>query len=412
MQFPPIQMICCVLSFMALMTLMAAPASAQAPVTKAELDAAKNALELRITEVVGDAMVAQREAKARQARLEAERAALLARLPDANVRALAGSIDTRQFGAAGLVRAFDLARAVASEVCAALPAGEKLVVHDPVASQGVLAARTVNDTLVRMGEEMARRNKKLQAYIDAHTAPGAVLTSVSAALTVAPALLRAGADTASLFKTDVSASGMAYGEGARALFLSALAASCPGQLAGLGSGYLGELDVVQHDRLFGRLRALAVHRADYANRIALLQKLADAAKGEEKKELNAVAGAAGAALKTVDAFIDSLKAGETGDRSPLYNTARYLAYASRTAGAPVLDFDLRLEGMSIVRDNLFTGQKLRLSGVALLWYRVHAPDGSLRLSQTLRRVARPIEVDLKGDAAGDAFWDGAAASRP
>ena len=121
-----------------------------------------------------------------------------------------------------------------------------------------------------------------------------------------------------------------------------------------------------------------------------------------------MADAAGAALKSADAFIDSLKAGESGDRSPLYNAARYLAYASRTAGAPVLDVDLRLEGLSLVRDNLFTGQKLRLSGVALLWYRVHAPDGSLRLARTVRRVARPIEVDLKGEAAGDAFWGGTA----
>jgi len=406
MPFPRIQLIFCTALLMGL-----APAPTAAQVTQAALDATQHALELRIAAAsaeASEAVAAQREAEARQARLEAERAALLAQLPDANVRALAGSVETRQFGAAGLVRAFDLARTLAAEVCSALPAGEQLVVHDPAASQGVLAARTVNDTLVRMGEEMSRRNKEMQAYIDAHTPPGAVLASVTTALTVVPALVRAGADTASLFKTDTSASAMAYGEGARALFLSALASTCPAQLAGLGSGYLGELDLAQHERLLGRVRTLAGHRADYANRIAQLQKLADAAKGEDKKELSAVAGAAGVALKTVDAFIESLKAGETGERSPLYNTARYLGYGGRTAGAPVLDFDLRLEGMSIVRDNLFTGQKLRLSGVALLWFRVHAPDGSLRLSQTLRRVARPIEVDLKGAAAGDAFWDGPA----
>jgi hypothetical protein len=57
-----------------------------------------------------------------------------------------------------------------------------------------------------------------------------------------------------------------------------------------------------------------------------------------------MASSAGALLKTVDAFIDSLKAGETGDRSPLYNAARHLGYAARTEGAPVQDVDLRLEG--------------------------------------------------------------------
>ena len=380
------------------------PSAAQ--VTKDELDAAKNALELRILQTAGDALAAQRDAEARQATLEAERAALLARLPSANVRALSGTVETRQFGAAGLVRAFDLARELAAEVCASLPAEEKLVLYDPVASQGVLAARIVNDTLVRMGEDMARRNKELQRYIDSHTPPGAVLSSLSTALTVVPAVLRASLDTASLFKTDVTAAGLAYGDGARALFASALAQSCPQQVAGLGGGYLGELDTAQHERLLGRLRSLANHRADYANRLALLQKLADSAKGEEKKELSAVAGAAGAALKAVDAFIESLRAGEPGERSPLSNAARYLGYASRTAGASVLDFDLRLEGMSIVRDSLFTGQKLRLSGIALLWYRVHAPDGSVRLARTMRRMAAPVEVDLRGDEAGAAFWSG------
>lgn len=375
--------------------------------TKDELDAARNAIELRVYQAAGDALVAQREAEARQATLEAERAALLAQLPQASVRALAGSVETRQFGAAGLVRAFDLASELAGEVCAALPQQEKIVLYDPALSQGVVAARTVNDTLERMGEDMARRNKELQRYIDTHTPPGAVLSTLSTALTVVPAVLRASLDTAALFKTDVAASGLAYGDGARALFASALAQSCPQHIAGLGGGYLGELDTVQHERLLGRLRALANHRAEYANRIALLQKLADGAKGEEKKELSAVAASAGAALKAVDVFIDSLKAGEPGERSPLYNAARHLGYASRTAGAAVLDVDLRLEGLSIVRDNLLGGQKLRLSGIALLWYRLHAPDGSVRMARTLRRMAPPVEVDLRGNAVGGEFWGNA-----
>nr|HBZ05288.1 hypothetical protein [Massilia sp.] len=63
------------------------PATGQT--TKDELDAAKNALELRIVQLTGDAMAARREAEARQATLEAERAALLAQLPAANARALA-----------------------------------------------------------------------------------------------------------------------------------------------------------------------------------------------------------------------------------------------------------------------------------------------------------------------------------
>ncbi|MGX4640659.1 hypothetical protein [Massilia sp. SYSU DXS3249] len=379
------------------------PALAQ-PLTRDRFDAANSALETRILQATTQAQAAQREAEARQATYEAERAALLAQLPPALSRPQAGAIDTRQFGAAGLVRAFDLANELAGEVCAALPPDALVTVYEPLASQGVVAARSVNDALLRLADELARRNKQLQLYIDSHTPPGAVLGTLSAALTVVPAVLRASADTASLFKSDVSAAGLAYGEGARALFVTALAQSCPQRMAGLGSGYLGELHQAEHERLLGKLRALANHRADYANRIAQLLKLADAAKGDQKKDMTAVANAAGATLKAVDAFIDSLRAGETGDKSPLSNAARYLGYAARTEGTQLLDFDLRLEGMSIVKDSLFGGQKLRLSGVALLWYRVHAPDGSLRLARTARRISRPVEVDLRGaDAQGD-FW--------
>ena len=66
-------------------------------------------------------------------------------------------------------------------------------------------------------------------------------------------------------------------------------------------------------------------------------------------------------------------------------------------GMLVLDFDLRLEGLSIVKDALFTGQKLRLSGVAFLWYRLHEPDGSLLLADAVRRMAKPVEMDLRAD---------------
>ncbi|KQQ87991.1 hypothetical protein [Massilia sp. Leaf139] len=361
---------------------------------------------MRILESNADAIMAQREAETRQAMREAERAALLAQLPPAMSRPLEGKLDMRQFGAAGLVRAVDLARELAGEVCTALPSDARSVVHDPATSAGIVAARGVNDALLRLADELARRNKDMQAYIDAHTPPGALGGTLAVALTVVPGVLRAAADTSSLFKTDVTASGIAYGDGARALFASALAERCPERIAGLGGGYLGELDAAQHERLLGKLRSLASHRADYANRIAILDKLADAAKGEEKRDMGAVASAAGAVLKAIDAFIDSLRAGETGDRSPLTNAARYLGYAQRTAGAPVLDFDLRLEGMSIVEDKLFTGQQLRLSAIALLWFRVHAPDGTLRLARTVRKMAPPVEVDLRGKAVEGSFWNG------
>jgi hypothetical protein len=262
----------------------------------------------------------------------------------------------------------------------------------------------VLDAIERLKDDLNRQNKELQQVIEAHTPQGSSAAIAFTLLTAVPATLKAGADLSALFKTDVSAQGIAYGDGARGLFATAMARRCPDKIAGLGSGYLGELDARQYASLLARVRALAAQRGELAQRIAALDKLAGAAKGEEKRNLAALASGAGALLKTVDAFIDSLRAGEADDRSPLFNAARYLGYAARTEGMLVLDFDLRLEGMSIVKDALFTGQKLRLSGVAFLWYRVHEPDGTLRIADAVRRISRPVEVDLRGEDVGGEFW--------
>lgn len=56
--------------------------------------------------------------------------------------------------------------------------------------------------------------------------------------------------------------------------------------------------------------------------------------------------------------------------------------------------------MTIVKDNLLTGQRLRLAGVAFLWYRLHEPNGGLRLADTVRRINASLELDLRGTAAG------------
>ena len=353
-----------------------------------------------------DLSLAQRDAETRAAIAEAERAELLARLPPATSKPLSGAVELRQFGAAGLVKAFDLARQLAGDVCTALPADRKTAVYEPGATQGILAARLVQDAIERFGDDLGRHNKLLQQAIDTHAPQGSKAALILPALSAVPATLRAAADLSALFKTNVGAEGLAYGEGARSLFVTALARQCPDKVAGLGAGYLGELDGKPYDSLLAKVRSLAAQRGELANRSALVQRLADAARGDEKKELAALAAAGGALLKNADAFIDSLRAGETGERSPLFNAARYLGYAARTRDMLVLDFDLRLEGMTIVKDNLFTGQRLRLAGVAFLWYRLHEPNGALRLADTVRRITAPVEVDLRGTAVGGAFWNG------
>lgn len=353
-----------------------------------------------------DAQARLLEAETRQALAEAERAELLARLPPAQAKALSGNVDAAKLGAAGLARAFDLALELAIEVCAGLPQDRQVILYDPIVSQGVVAARTVDGALARTAQELAERNLELQRYINAHTPESADRrTAIPLIWLTAPTvLLRAGADLASLFKSDTTLAGSAYGDGARALFASALARSCPARLAGLSGGYMGELDIARHARLLDQVRLVGAERSVLAQHAARLEVLADAAKGELKKELQAVEAAARAQLKAVDAFTEGLRAGEASDKSPLFTAARYLGQAERSAGALVLDVDLRLEGLTQVRGNLFGGERLSLSGVAFLWYRLHEPDGRLLRADALRRVSRPVEVDMRGERDDSGFW--------
>jgi hypothetical protein len=354
------------------------------------------------------------EAEARQAIAEAERAELLARLPPAQTKALGGSVDTRGFGAAGLARAFDLTLELAAEVCHILPPDRIVILFDPLVSQGIVVARTVDAALVRQTQELAVRNAALQRYIEGSTPAAARRRSAPllAWLTAPTMVLRAGADLASLFKSDTTLAGAAYGDGARDLFASAMARSCPARLAGLSGGYMGELDVTRHAALLERVRLVGLERAALAQHIDALDVLAAGAKGERKQELAAIAAAATVQLKAVDSFIDSLRAGEASDKSPLFTTARYLGQAGRSAGALILDIDLRLEGLAVQRDHVFTGERLALSGVAFLWYRLHEPDGRLVRADALRRISRPVQVDLRGAPGSDGFWDASGLKPP
>ncbi|WP_332878328.1 hypothetical protein [Massilia sp. S19_KUP03_FR1] len=343
-----------------------------------------------------DATVALREAELRRALAEAERAEWLARLPPTTSKALAGSVDTSHAGVVALMKSVDLAGELARELCAALPPLGAVALYDPASSQGIVAARSVDDGILHITEQLTRQHRQLQQLIEQHSPPaGARAPLAMVPLAAIPATIKTAADIAALFKSDITLTGVAFGDGARALFGSALFKACPQRIAGLGTGYLGELDTRTHGALMARVRALAGLRGEYANQIAIADTLADAAKGAEKRLLASSVVNANAFLKTVDAFIESLKTGETGDKSPLFNAARFLAYAARTQDALLLDVDLRLEGVTLIKNGLFTGEKLRVAGAAVLWYRLHAPDGTLLQADALRRITAPVELDLR-----------------
>jgi hypothetical protein len=117
-------------------------------------------------------------------------------------------------------------------------------------------------------------------------------------------------------------------------------------------------------------------RARLDARIAGIRKRLEEEKdAATKKSLQAQIDELAAIGKLVDGFIAAIKPNEIGDKSPLLVAARYLALSNRAASSDVLDIDFKLEGLTIIRENIFTGQKLRLSATAITWYRLHDRAG-------------------------------------
>jgi hypothetical protein len=94
--------------------------------------------------------------------------------------------------------------------------------------------------MARPSEDLLKQNKELQLVINRQTPPSSMAQTISpAALAVVPATVKAVADITSLWTTDGSAAGIAYGDGTYGLFATDLAQACPGKITCLGTGYFG-----------------------------------------------------------------------------------------------------------------------------------------------------------------------------
>lgn len=119
-----------------------------------------------------DWLAAQHDAETRAAIAEAERAKLFACLPPSTSKTLSGRIEVKQFGAAGQVKAFDRARQLAFEVCAALHFDRKTIVYERATEQGLLATRLVVDAIDRLDTDLGICNNEMQQVIDLHIPQG------------------------------------------------------------------------------------------------------------------------------------------------------------------------------------------------------------------------------------------------
>jgi hypothetical protein len=83
------------------------------------------------------------------------------------------------------------------------------------------------------------------------------------------------ADLTALFKSNTQVTSADYGTDTRATFVSAIASSCPQELVGTGSGYLGELQDSALATLNAQVDNVLTSRNELSDKVAAIQKLVE-----------------------------------------------------------------------------------------------------------------------------------------
>lgn len=383
--------------------------SSVAQVTSDQLQAKKNEAELATLNALQDLMLQQKEAEVRKAIADAERSEAIAKIPPSTSVALAGKVDTSKFGAVGSIKAFDLANQLAAELCAVVPG--KFMVYNAAVTLAIAASKNLELALTDLTVQMGKTRGEINEHLDPVSASGG---SAALAIPMVTGAVKAVADLASLAKTNTTYTSEDFGDMSRPLFITALASNCKDKAVGLGSGYLGELNDAEYKLFQQKVDVLNVSRETLANRQKSLQEKLDSASKStqgvpdssdaEKSQWKTLLGESATLIKFADTLIASLGSPGSGKENALYNAAIYSSYAKRTQDAIVLDFDLKLDGLTINRENLFTGQKVSLSGVAFLWYRLHARDGAIIMAKSLRAITKPEQITLSGERVSQQLW--------
>lgn len=332
---------------------------------------------------------------------------ILGSLPVSAATPLDGKVDVKDFGDAGLVVAVDLAKELAGEICNGIDSGSKVVIYNQTVTSGIVSARILEKQL-GLYQELLKKTLEPSARVPPQYktyAEGLIVPGVSAVTDTIKAIV----DLASLFKTDVTVAKSEFSD-SDSLLVTAMAQVCSDKISNVGIGYMGELDMQAFEKLHASARSIILDRAILDNRIGEVKKELDAvdAKKEaaKKQELQSRFDALSSVAKLVDGFIAAIKPNEISDSAPLISAAKYLSLSTKIAGSDMLDFKFKLQGLTILKNNLFTGQHLRLSATGIVWYRIQDASGSIKRAQVIRKLAKPVQVDLRGDDANDRLWNG------
>jgi len=367
----------------------------------------------------------------RKKQAEAEKSELAAKLPATNATALQGTVNldgVKLMALAPIIKRLD---AEALKLCGVLrPTKEdQLLFFDRSLIDGILAARLLEKQLENL--KMVNENAVIPPAAQPPTLAGrtAALLGVAAVTTG----LKAVADLAALFKTNVTTNKVDLAD-AKAAFQTMVAGHCGGVLA-IPGGYIGELDETTLNELIAKLDGLMGARTrtsivvaglkkqstemtasftEVQGSVAALEKKVKDGSAEDRQKLSDERGRLAnikkqldgvqdrlapleELLKQTDAFVLALKTLDTTGTGPISIAARFLQLNKRVLKSTtrIVDVDVKAEGITIVKDNLFAGQRLRLGGAAVLSYRVMEIDGTLLLAKVEPFETEFSEVDLR-----------------
>lgn len=361
------------------------------------------------------------EAERREAIATAKKAEMEARFPPGATEQLAGSITATEskMGLAANVLAVDLAKQLADNLCAKLEplysssAMPGVVIYNETVFGAMSTSRLLLEQLAWLEANLEKASTDARKRESAAPAPERPLGAnrmTRRLLMAGPALIaltgsiRAFADLTSLAKTNVSLSPSKFADGeAQALFVTALQQGCKDRVVSL-EGYLGEIpsDTVEVARK--RIGTLHTYRdiivEDRDRLKANLPKLPVEKRAAAQSDIDDLT----ALVTQADGFLTALAPFESNATSPLMTALKLEALNKRISGHHVMELKFLMEGLSVTRDNMFTGQKLYLSATSIFWYRILDRQGNVQLADVQRRIVTPMFFDVKGKNPKDAFF--------
>jgi len=392
----------------------------QLAIEKAKADIAK-AKRDQIQNQWSDSATAEESKK----KAQAQKDELGAKLPATEAKALAGTVGVEGIKLLALPPILQELEIRSKLICAELTG--PVFPFEKTVADGIASAFVMRE--------------QLGFLINAHrtaTSPQAPDTAAR----IAPALalgamttvVKATADFASLFKTNV-VTGKQDLTDAKVLFLTMLAGNCKEKILFVPGGYVGELDLRKFHELndsvtdllkarYGTDRVNEDKKSELARgkvaekttqeQITALEKKGGGSSDEEKRELVALrnllqqraatnqnlvrqTSALDDLIKQTDAFLQGLKASDPAGSGPLLAAARFLGLADLTGdpAVKVLDIDVKAEGVTVLKDGLFTGQRLRITGAAIISYRLMNKSGRIERAQVIPVRADFVQLELR-----------------